>query len=189
MAKKEPFLLVGLGNPGKEFQDTYHNIGYLILQNIVEKEGKNWSNQKNVNGRVSKFNWNNQEVVFLLPETFMNKSGEAVQAVAKYWKIKPQNIIVIHDDSDIELEKIKIAKNQSSGGHKGVENIIKTLKTKEFGRLKIGVRKQVPKRQKAEIFILKKVSPKHKKELVKRGSEIMEVWVKEGMEQAMNKFH
>lgn len=190
MAKKELFLIVGLGNPGKEFRDTYHNIGYLILQNIIDNQHENWNNQKNINGKVCKLKLeNNQEIIFLLPETFMNKSGQAVQTAIRYWKIKPQNIIVIHDDSDIELGKIKIAKNQNSGGHKGIQNIIQMLKTKEFGRLKIGVRKQVPKRQKAELFILKKISPKHKKELVKKGSDIIETWVKEGMEQTMNRFH
>jgi len=189
---EDSILIVGLGNPGKEYEQTCHNIGWGVLGKIMEEENENWKNTRNIKGKTCKFNWRGKDIIFLLPSTFMNKSGQAVQSAAKYWKIKPENIIVIHDDSDIELESVKVSFNQSSGGHKGVKDIISKLKTKKFGRLKIGVRPNLPfkvKRPKAETFILKEIPTSQKEEIIRTGKDALETWVEKGIDEAMNRYN
>ena len=134
------YLFVGLGNPGQQYEKTRHNIGREMLALWFKK-----APQFNGAGLTYEKKWNalfakHKKAVLLLPETFMNNSGKATGPATKFFKIKPAHIIVLHDDSDIELGKYKISFDRSSAGHKGVESIIKELKTKNFWRLRIGIR-------------------------------------------------
>ena len=128
-------LIVGLGNPGKEYHNTKHNIGYIVLDNYL-KEAL-WKEEKLA--YTYKIKENNEDVLFIKPTTYMNLSGLAVSHYINYYKIDCKDILIIQDDLDMELGKIKLKYNSSSGGHNGIKNIIEQIHTTEFLRLKIGI--------------------------------------------------
>lgn len=128
-------LIVGLGNPGKEYDNTRHNIGFMILDNYLNNA--NW--QRKFKGVYTCLTINNEKIYFLKPETFMNLSGESVRELVSFFKISPEDILVIHDDLDLELGRVRIKQNSSDGGHNGIKSIINILGTKNFVRLKIGI--------------------------------------------------
>ena len=132
-------LVVGLGNPGKEYNNTRHNIGYMILDNYLSEV--NW--QSKLDSWLYETEIHNQKVLFIKPTTFMNLSGIAVKKVIDYYKIDISDILIIQDDVDLLLGKYRIKKNSSSGGHNGIKSIINELHSNEFARLKIGIDKSM----------------------------------------------
>lgn len=128
-------LIVGLGNPGKEYENTRHNVGFMVLNNFP---GNN-SWQKKFNGEYCIQVINNEKVIFLKPLTYMNLSGICVEAFVKYFKIDLPNILIIQDDLDLPYLKYKIKYKSSSGGHNGIKSIISSLGTDAIPRLKIGI--------------------------------------------------
>lgn len=156
-------FIIGLGNPDKKYGNTYHNIGRLFVAYFVKNAKMKTANDFEYLkiGNTS----------FIRPLVFMNESGKAILAAMKYFKFKPAEMLVIHDDSDIELGKYKISLGRGSAGHRGVDSIIKALGTKEFTRLRIGIRPKANpsslnlpankaglRRVKAENFVLNKIS-------------------------------
>lgn len=138
-------LIIGLGNPDKKYSDTYHNIGHIAVEQLSEKLKA-------------------KSVKLLKTDVYMNLSGSFVAKALKKNRVKPENLLVIHDDSDITVGNFKICFNKGSAGHKGVQSIIDALNTKKFWRVRIGIRQPNEKvRQKAEKFVLKKISSKDKK--------------------------
>ncbi len=132
-------LIVGLGNPGKEYEMTRHNIGFYFLDLFANKN--NISFKEKFNGLYAKVKINDEDVILLKPQTYMNLSGESVIMFKNYFKIDSKDILVIHDDLDLEFGRIKLKENGSSGGHNGIKNIILNLNTENFKRLKIGISK------------------------------------------------
>ena len=136
-------LIVGLGNPKKKYEKTRHNIGFRVIDSLDFTQDK--------------------DVILLKPNTFMNKSGKAVQECLAYYKIPVSNLIVIHDDIDLLFGDIRVSKNSSSAGHKGVQSIIDELKTKDFTRVRIGIK---PNHEfDTTEFVLKKFTKQEEKEL------------------------
>ena len=133
-------LIVGLGNPGREYENTRHNIGFHYLDLYAKKLGIT-SYQNKFNGDYQKIKLNGEDVILLKPLSYMNLSGEVVSKFANYYKIKPEDILVIHDDLDISVGRIKLKENGSSGGHNGIKNIILHLGCESFKRLKVGISK------------------------------------------------
>jgi len=144
-------IIVGLGNPGEKYNNTRHNIGFNVLDFLVEKNNLKWQENKKFNVFLAR----NQDTFFVKPMTFMNNSGKAVQAVMLYYNLLEKsfgmikkgidlsdNLTVIHDDLDIEFGKIKTSINSSSAGHNGVQSIIDYLKTKNFKRIRVGIKKE-----------------------------------------------
>ena len=127
-------LIVGLGNPGKEYENTRHNIGFMV----VDKYLGNIRYKEKFNGLYYELD-NEEKIIFLKPQTFMNNSGVCVKKFTDYYKIPSENILIIHDDLDLELGKIKYKINSSSGGHNGIKSIINMIGTKNFIRLKVGI--------------------------------------------------
>ncbi len=130
-------LVVGLGNPGREYKNTRHNIGFMVLDYYLGKVA--WKNKMESNFYSTTIN--NEEVIFIKPLTYMNLSGMAVSKVVKFYKIKMEDILIIQDDLDLKIGTYKIKKNSSSGGHNGIKSIISELSSEEFLRLKIGIGK------------------------------------------------
>ena len=128
-------MIVGLGNPGSEYTGTRHNVGFMILDSFELQ----FTNEKKFNALICVKNINNEKVIFVKPQTFMNNSGFSVFKVANYYNIGSEDILVIHDDMDLELGTFKIKSHGSSGGHNGIKSIIESLKTDEFCRLKVGI--------------------------------------------------
>ena len=133
-------LIIGLGNPGEKYQKTRHNTGFLAVNKIADSFHFPVSGfQSKFNAEVSQGIIDDKKVILAKPMTFMNNSGQAVKAILDYYKINPEDIIVIHDDLDIPLGEFKISRNKNSGGHKGVQSIIDYLGTKDFTRIRIGI--------------------------------------------------
>lgn len=128
-------LIVGLGNPGKEYENTRHNIGFMVIDNYL----KNEKFKTKFNGMYLKKVINNEEVIFLKPLSYMNLSGEVVKKYVNYFKINLNDLLIISDDLDMPCFKIKLKYKGSSGGHNGLKNIIQNINTEEFKRLKIGI--------------------------------------------------
>jgi len=166
------YLIFGLGNPGEKYQNTRHNIGERIVE---ELESLNWAN-----------------VILVKPTTFMNESGKAVKLLTKRYPLNADKLIVIHDDIDLPLGKIKISKDSGSAGHKGVASIIESLGTKNFIRLRIGILPEFGKPKNVESFVLKKFTKKEEKileEILEKSSEAIKTILKEGLEKTMNEFN
>jgi len=181
------FLIIGLGNPGEQYEKTRHNAGRNAVMAFQKKLGfSDFSFEKKFNALISK----NKEFALILPETYMNKSGNAVTPIMRFFKINPTNLIVIHDDSDLPLGSIRICKNRGSGGHKGIESIMRMIKTKDFIRIRIGT--GAKRHNDAIDMVLKKFSKDEEKIFKKVISKILlalETITKESLEKAMNKFN
>ncbi|TSO25802.1 aminoacyl-tRNA hydrolase [Lactobacillus sp. LL6] len=132
-------IIAGLGNPGKKYDRTKHNTGFMALDNYLEKNNLTLDKDK-FDGKWTKQKINGEDVVLLEPQTFMNDSGKSVAQVANFFKVKPEDVLIIQDDMDMPIGKIRIRANGKSGGHNGIKSIIRDLGTEKFNRLKIGIR-------------------------------------------------
>lgn len=134
-------LIVGLGNPGKKYKKTRHNVGHLLIDEFPKR----------------------RNFIIAKPQTFMNESGKAVKALVKFYKIKLESLWVVHDDIDLPIGTIRISKNRGAAGHKGVQSIIKELKTKDFWRIRIGIQPKTGKPKNVEKFVLQKFEKEEEK--------------------------
>ena len=184
-------LVIGLGNPGGQFDGTRHNVGREIAEAFArEADGADFRLEKKWNARVTEAKIGREKIAILLPDTMMNKSGSAVTPAARFYKIKPKDIFVIHDDADILLGQAKLSFAKNSAGHKGVESIIRALKTKEFWRLRIGIagKKDVP----AERLVLKKFTPDESrilKKITKKTIAALHAIAESNPQKAMNEYN
>ena len=131
-------LIVGLGNPGKLYENTRHNIGFMAIDNYVKSLNLSFSNSK-FDGIYVKTRINDNEVIFLKPQKFINLSGEVISKFMNFYKISTEDILIIHDDLDIECGKYKLKYKGTSGGHNGLKNIEKMIGTNIYKRIKIGI--------------------------------------------------
>ena len=131
-------MIVGLGNPGKKYEKTRHNIGYMILEEIM-KISKVKKLKSKFNGKYFEEIINNEKVIFLFPQSYMNLSGEDIYKYIQYFDINIEDVFIIHDDLDLSLGKYRLKVDSGTGGHNGLKDIEKHLKTKEYKRLKIGI--------------------------------------------------
>jgi len=131
--------LVGLGNPGKKYSKSRHNIGFLLLKNLSSKYNSNFLLKNKLKSSCSEFIINDSTYRLFLPNTFMNDSGDAVRAIVDWYKINLDKIFIIVDDKDLPLGKIRFRKKGSSGGHNGLKSIIEKLQTNNFNRIRIGI--------------------------------------------------
>jgi PTH1 family peptidyl-tRNA hydrolase len=158
-------LIIGLGNPGDKYEKTRHNLGFQVIDELKKNlEFRTWNLTKKFNALISEGTFNHQKIILAKPQTFMNNSGQAVRALTDYYKISPEDILIIHDDIDLPLEEIRIQKGRGSAGHKGVQSIIDQLGTKDFIRMRIGIRpNEAPKKINAEQFVLQKFTAEEEK--------------------------
>jgi len=131
--------LVGLGNPGKKYSNSRHNIGFLLLESLSKRHNSNFSLKEKLKSYLSEFKFNDSTYKLFLPNTFMNDSGKAVKAIVDWYKIDLDKIFIIVDDKDLPLGKIRFRKKGSSGGHNGLKSIIEKLQTNNFNRIRIGI--------------------------------------------------
>lgn len=182
-------LVVGLGNPGQKFENTWHNLGFLAVDGF--KENNNFPDfkfSKKNDALISVDLIGNEKVILAKPQTFMNNSGRAVKSLLSSTAAR-NVLVVIHDDIDLPLGSIKVSKSRGAAGHKGVESIINNLKTKDFVRIRIGILPE-KKPENVENFVLKKFKKEKQKivkEKMKNVSDIIETIIKEGEGKAMTK--
>lgn len=129
-------LIVGLGNPGLEYEGTRHNIGFALVDQIAKKEGWKWSRERKLRAKIAS---DSPRTILAKPLTYMNLSGNAVSRIARLHKLKPEQILIVYDDVDLPIGKIRFRATGSAGGHNGIKSIIEYLGTKDFPRLKIGI--------------------------------------------------
>jgi len=186
-------FIVGLGNPGRKYQETRHNIGFQVIDEFLKENNfPKFKFAKKFNVEISEGILNKKKVLLVKPQTFMNLSGESVKPLINFYKITRPGLVVIHDDIDIPLGKIRIVKNRGAAGHKGIESIIKELGTKNFVRFRIGICPKTGKPKNPEDFVLKKFNKDEEKivkEVIKKTVEAIEMALKDGLEKAMNKFN
>ena len=195
-----PYIIAGLGNPGEEYRQTRHNTGRIVLDHVrKEYGGDDFEYSKKTNALTSGIKIGKEKVFLVAPETFMNKSGSALTSLVKSQKAA-EKLIVIYDDFQLPICRIKISFNRSSGGHNGVESIIKALKTEGFIRIRVGLSPanakgvaRVPHGEdKIERFILGKFKEddlKEIKKVAKKAAQAVEMIVTEGREKAMSVFN
>jgi len=193
-------LIVGLGNPGEEYEYSRHNTGRMILENIAEtNDFSEWKNNPKIKSLYNKGEVSGEKFDFLLPETFMNNSGNAIAQVIDNPK-KLKNLVVVYDDIDLPIGSLKVSFNRSSGGHNGLGSVIKKVKSQEFVRVRIGVSPTSPsgklKKPKGEEAVLKFLLGKYKedelkeiKKISKKVSEIIVMLSAEGKEKTMSVFN
>ncbi len=187
-------LIVGLGNPGSKYESTRHNIGFMVAQELAEKltQGKViWEENSRFNSLI--FKPSSLDIILVKPQSFMNASGVAVVKLAQFYKVRSQDIWVVHDEVDLPLGKIKIRLGGAAAGHHGVESIIEQLGTDKFLRFRLGIGH--PGRgadAHVEDYVLREFDINEKSEvkhLLKQTLKALEVALKEGPEKAMNEFN
>ncbi len=159
-------LIVGLGNPGDKYKKTRHNLGWRVVDELHQSlEFGIWNLAKKFNTLISEGIFNQERIILAKPKTFMNNSGLATKALADYYKIPSENILIIHDEIDLPLGEIRIQKGRGSAGHKGAQSIIEQLGTKDFARMRIGIKSMHSEQQTldSERFVLSKFTPEEEK--------------------------
>ena len=186
-------LIIGLGNPGKEYEKTRHNAGFMALDYLQEHYGfdafKSLDKGKSL---MSKGEITGKQVILLKPQTYMNLSGVAAQAVASYFKIPREDIIAVYDDVEIESGSLRIRQEGSAGGHNGVKSLIEHLGGDDFSRIRIGIKPDIPFRGALEDYVLGKpdaVQQAAISHLIHGLPEVLETLLGEGIELAMNKYN
>ncbi|OGH84955.1 MAG: aminoacyl-tRNA hydrolase [Candidatus Magasanikbacteria bacterium RIFOXYC12_FULL_33_11] len=172
-------LIVGLGNPGKKYDKTRHNVGFMIVEELHKQLlsfGINdWELSKKFNAYISGCSINGEKIILAKPTTYMNRSGEAVQNIGHYYKMHQKDIVVVHDDKDIMLGEIKIQENRGPAGHNGIKSIIEYIGTQDFLRVRVGIASENKKKM-SDIpkFVLDKFGILEKKKLHASISEAIE---------------
>ncbi len=183
-------LIVGLGNPGNIYAKNRHNVGFQCLDILAAKHNISFE-KKNMNAHWGKGTIAGQEVILAKPQTFMNLSGKSVGEMVRFYKLEPkQDVLVVCDDLDLPVGKMRFRPNGSSGGQNGLKNIIDLLGTPEVQRLRVGIGR--PARGVARDHVLNNFSPDEQvviDEVCKRVAEAIESWLTEGIIKAMNKFN
>ena len=185
-------LIVGLGNPGKKYQNTRHNSGFMVLDGIAEKLNTTIQKEK-FNALISKVQIDGEQVVLMKPLTFMNDSGKAVYQACDFYKLNPEDILIIHDDMDMSTGALRIKKDGKSGGQKGMQSIIDALGTSNIARIKVGVgHSELGNHEVVPDWVLSAV-PKSEKEIfqkaINNGINAAIDWVNDDIERVMSKYN
>ena len=193
-----PYLLVGLGNPGATYHNTRHNIGFTVLDALAQAHGQGesgWQHKASFKGLIQRLQWQGQTVWLLKPQTYMNRSGQSLRATLDWFKLSPASLLVIYDDMDLPVGRLRLRLSGSAGGHNGMKSIIDQLKTQEFSRLRIGIGagRQPADRDRAVIsHVLGNFSKAERQIMdgvVDRALEAVEICISAGVERAMNLYN
>jgi len=182
---------VGLGNPGRIYTDTRHNIGFTVVKTLAKEHGVSLKKEKSIPALSGATQIDRHNVLLALPLSFMNLSGGAVKLLAEKYKVAPGDLLVVCDDLDLEFGRFKIRPNGSSGGHRGLASIIDALGRSEFCRLRIGIGRP-PAEKDAADFVLSPFLKKEKASLpgiIARAGDCCSEWVAKGAAQAMNAYN
>lgn len=183
-------LIVGLGNIGEKYCFTRHNIGFMVVDKLAVSKGLTFKEDKKLKSLITKYKYNGEDIILVKPTTFMNLSGEAVNAVLNYYKISKEDLLIIYDDISLDLGRLRFKNNGSDGGHNGIKSIINHLKSQKFDRLKLGIGPQPP--IPLENYVLQNFS-KEQLEILKpmllRSVESLEYFLVNGIEKTQNIFN
>jgi len=180
-------MIVGLGNPGREYAHTRHNVGFDVLDHFAKRHRVQIRTRKHC-ALIGRLLLGDQEVLLVKPQTFMNNSGSAVAALARDYSVQPTDIVVVYDDIDLPLGRLRIRARGSSGGHKGVESIIRSLGTSDFPRIRIGIGRSGDPID----HVLSRFSRSEKAviaPIIERAADALDTILREGVEAAMNVYN
>ncbi|GAB4313219.1 MAG: aminoacyl-tRNA hydrolase [Phototrophicales bacterium] len=184
------YLVVGLGNPGVRYEKTRHNIGFWVVDELARRwNASNFKTERKA--LVADATIKNQRVLLIKPQTYMNLSGEAVRAIIDFYKLDIENLIVIHDDLDVDFGVLRIRKGGSAGGQNGVKNIIQHLHTQDFKRIRCGIGRP-PGRMDPADYVLEPFKGDQEitaRLMVDRAADAVETWLSDGIDIAMNRYN
>lgn len=184
------FVIAGLGNPGRGYRGHRHNAGFMVVDRLAESAGLSFT-ESPFAGWVAEGRMAGRRVLLLKPATFMNRSGECVAAVMRYYRLSPEDLLVIHDDLDLELGRIQLRRAGGSGGHRGVQSVVDALGEGGFFRLRLGVGRPPAERDAAD-WVLESFSAGEAaiaSAMIERGAQAAEGLLREGLTAAMNRFN
>lgn len=182
-------LIVGLGNPGKEYENTRHNIGFMMIDYILNDLNITNGKEK-MGGKYFETNINGEKVLFLKPQEYINLSGDVINKYMNFYKIDIKDLFIIHDDLDLEVGKFKLREKGGSGGHNGLKNIESHLKTKKYNRMKIGISNN--KNMDTKDYVLGHLNKEEKENLnkiIEMGPNIIKDYLNMSFTNLMNKYN
>lgn len=185
-----PYLIVGLGNPGRRFREDRHNIGFMVLDHLLKRLDLIFSRSQNdalvVDGRIAE-----HKVIFVKPQTFMNRVGVSVAPLLRYYRIPLDQLLIIFDDLDLPLGALRIRPKGGSGGHRGLQSVIQQLGSENFPRMRLGIGRP-PGQMDPAVYVLQSFS-KDEQDVVditlEKAADGIEVYIREGIEAAMTRFN
>lgn len=188
----ETLLIAGLGNPGAEYANTRHNIGFMAVEALANKLGAGWAEDRKFAVRVARTGCAGRRLILCEPQTFMNASGESVGAVARFHRVGPEQVLVVVDDADLPFGEIRLRERGSPGGHHGLESVEQHLGSRDYPRLRIGIGRTDGGARNIAGHVLGVFPAGERRELpvlLARVAAQMECWVSAGAGQAMNEFN
>jgi len=186
------YLIVGLGNPGREYERTRHNAGFMVVERLAALWKVEWSLEKKFSARVAKLERDGKRAWLCQPQTYMNLSGESVGAVLGFRKIPATRLLVVVDDADLPFGGIRLRPGGSSGGHHGLESIEQHLGTREYARQRIGIGRRDQSVRQIAGHVLEQFSPAERdllEKILQKACEQVECWFGLGVAKAMNQFN
>jgi PTH1 family peptidyl-tRNA hydrolase len=181
-------LVAGLGNPGSKYKNTRHNVGFRVIASWAQSLGVRLSGRR-FQSRNTQTTFEDKKIILLRPLTYMNQSGSSIRACVDFFDLEPANILIVHDDMDLLLGKIKVVRNGGAGGHKGVLSIMDNLGTRGFRRLKIGIGRPAGKEEPIEDYVLSPFCRDEKKtveRVIQLAVVACELFISSGIDSAMN---
>ncbi|MGA5301505.1 aminoacyl-tRNA hydrolase [Nucisporomicrobium flavum] len=193
MTEDAPWLVVGLGNPGREYAGNRHNVGFMVAELLASRIGAKLGRHKRAVAEVGegRLGFGGPKLILVKPLTYMNLSGAPVSALAQFFKVPVENVVAVHDELDVPYGQVRVKRGGGEGGHNGLRSMSKSLGTKEYARVRFGIGRP-PGRQDPADFVLSDFSAVERKELdflVDRAADVVEAVVLEGVEWAQNKYH
>lgn len=185
------YLIVGLGNPGQDYAQTRHNLGWLAVEALAKRSQAPFREERSLHTLLADIRVNQTQALLSLPTTYMNESGRAVQAVAQYFKIPLTQILLVQDELDFPFGTFAFRDGGSAGGHNGIDSIYEQTRTTQFARLRMGIGRPVAPRLSKD-YVLERFSAEEQvklDELLKRSADAIECWMKEGLTRAMNSWN
>jgi PTH1 family peptidyl-tRNA hydrolase len=193
LSDEAPWLVVGLGNPGKEYAGNRHNVGFMVADLLASRMGAKFGRSKRAHAEMAegRMSLGGPKLVLVKPLTYMNLSGAPVVSLAQFFKVPVSNVIAVHDELDVPFGQVRAKRGGGEGGHNGLRSMSKSLSSKEYARVRFGVGRP-PGRQDPADYVLSDFSGAERKELeflVDRAADVVEAIVVEGVEWAQNKYH
>ena len=193
MSDESPWLIVGLGNPGKEYAANRHNVGFMVADLLASRVGAKFGRSKRAHSEVAegRLGFGGPKLVLAKPLSYMNLVGAPVASLAQFFKVPVANVIAVHDELDVPFGQVRAKRGGGEGGHNGLRSMSKSLGNKEYARVRFGIGRP-PGRQDPADYVLSDFSAAERKELdflVDRAADVVEAVVLEGVEWAQNKYH
>ncbi|MFC4389310.1 aminoacyl-tRNA hydrolase [Gracilibacillus marinus] len=182
--------IIGLGNPGRKYEKTRHNVGFMVVDELLKRHG--WTLQKQkFNGLYTMETLHSEKVLFVEPQTYMNLSGECIQPLIDYYQIDVEDIVVIYDDLDLPLGKVRLRQTGGHGGHNGVRSLIDRLNTKQFNRVRFGIGRPITPIPVVD-YVLGTFSKEEEEVLhnsIQHAADAIEAWMNQSFQQVMNDYN